>query len=190
MQQPPLRLDSAAIEEWNEAYVTVESYLCALGLRNKLLLSRAIHRVLSRAEDRVSADPTLRVPSVAMEETIHLVAEWFSNATGVPLPKKRLAARGRLALLLADLPGANQNYFLSDPPLPDEVIAALLDSYLNEGPGIDRRAMTPRPITLNPIMRRATFWWEGLNRTPIFKALLIVSALGGLGTLLLLFFWR
>lgn len=188
--QPPLQLDSSAIEEWNEAYVTVESYLCALGLRNKLLLSRAIHRVLSRAEDRVAANPDLRVPSVAMEETIHLVAEWFSSATSVQLPENRLAARGRLALLLADLPGANQNYFLSDPPLPDEVVSALRDSYLTEGPSIDRRAMTPRPITLNPIMRRATVWWEGLNRTPIFKALLIATILGALSTLLLVFFWR
>lgn len=187
---PSLRHDPAAIEEWNEAYVTAESYLCALGLRNRLLLSRVIHRILNRAEQRVADDPRLHPSTIAMEETIRLVAEWFSLATGVQLPEKRLAARGRLALLLADLPGRLQHHFLADPPLPAEVVGALRDSYLKEGPGMDRRAMTPRPITLNPIMRHATAWWEGLNRTPIFKALLIASALGGLGTILLLFFWR
>jgi len=182
--------DAASIEEWNEAFVTVESYLCALGLRNRLLRSRVIHQILERAEGRVAGDGTLHPSSVAMEETIRLVAEWFSVSTGVHLPENRLAARGRLALLLADLPGRHQSYFLSRPPLPEGVADALRNSYLNEGPGLDRRAMTPRPITLNPIMRRASAWWEGLNRTPIFKRLLIVSALGLLGTLLLLFFWR
>lgn len=187
---PAPTLDPASVEAWNEAYVTAESYLCALGLRNRLLLSRVLHRVLSRAEARVAADPGLHPSTTAMEETIRLVADWFSLSTGVHLPEHRLAARGRLALLLADLPGRHQIHFLADPPLPPEVAVALRDSYLRESPGMNRRSMTPRPISLNPIMRHATAWWEGLNRTPIFKALLIASALGALGAFLLLFFWR
>ncbi len=190
MNPPSFGGDPASIEEWNEAFVTVEGYLCSLGMKNRLLRSRIIHQVLDRAEERVAREAALRPSTVAMEETIRLVAEWFSVSTGVHLPDNRLAARGRLALLLADLPGRYQNYFLSRPPLPDEVADALRSSYLNESPVLDRRAMTPRPIALNPIMRQATVWWEGLNRTPIFKRLLILSALGLLGTLLLLFFWR
>ncbi len=182
--------DSAQITEWNDAYVTVESYLCALGLRNKLLLSRAINEVLTRAGARVSEDPSLCIPSVAMEEVIQLVADWFSRVIGLDLPEDRLGARGRLALLLADLPGKNQDYFLLEPPLPEAVTAALRDSYLTESPGVERRSMTPQPITLNPIMCSATQWWQGLYRAPIFKRLLTATVLALLGVLLLVFFWR
>lgn len=159
--------DSAGVEEWNEAYVTVESYLRALGLRNQLLLGRLVVQVIGRAEDRVRADPSLRPSSAAMEEIIRLAADWFSTVADVKLPENRLAARGRLALLLADLPGKYQDCFLADPPLPAEVVRALRESYRSEGPKLQRRAMVPRPIKLNPIMRQATEWWEDLNRTPI-----------------------
>jgi len=60
-----------------------------------------------------------------MEETISTVADWFSKAAGVDLPDNRLAARGRLALLLADIPGRYQAYIMAEPPLPPEVSAAL-----------------------------------------------------------------
>ncbi len=182
--------ETAQTAEWNDAYVTVESYLCALGLRNKLLLSRAINEVLTRAGARVSQDASLCIPSVAMEEVIQLVADWFSRVIGLDLPEDRLGARGRLALLLADLPGENQQYFLLEPPLPEAITAALRDSYLTESPGIERRSMTPQPITLNPIMCSATQWWQGLYRAPIFKRLLTTAVLALFGILLLVFFWR
>jgi len=50
--------------------------------------------------------------------------------------------------------------------------------------------MVPRPITLNPIMRHASAWWEGLHRAPIVKGLVIMTVLALMGTLFLLFFWR
>ncbi len=181
---------SATIEEWNESYVTVESYLLALGLRNRLLLSRLILRILERAEQRLVANPSLKAPSVAMEETITTVADWFSRASGIELPENRLAARGRLALLLADIPGRYQRYILAEPPLPEEVSIALKESYLRAEPLLQRRSMVPRPITLNPIMKQASAWWEGLHRAPIVKALVILTVLALMGTIFLLFFWR
>jgi hypothetical protein len=181
---------TATIEEWNESYVTVESYLLALGLRNRLLLSRLVLRILERAEQRLVEDPSLKAPSVAMEETIGTVADWFSRASGIELPENRLAARGRLALLLADIPGRYQHYILAEPPLPEEVSNALKESYIRAEPLLQRRSMVPRPITLNPIMRQASAWWEGLNRAPIVKALVILTVLSLMGTVFLLFFWR
>jgi len=44
---PLVNAVSATTEEWNESYVTVESYLLALGLRNRLLLSRLILRIIA-----------------------------------------------------------------------------------------------------------------------------------------------
>jgi hypothetical protein len=180
----------ATTEEWNESYVTVESYLLSLGVRNRLLLSRLILRILDRAQERLNEDSSQKAPSVAMEETISLVADWFSRAADVNLPDNRLAARGRLALLLADIPGRYQAYILAEPPLPPEVSAALKESYLRAEPLLQRRSMVPRPITLNPIMRQASEWWEGLHRAPIVKGLVVATVLALLGTAFLLFFWQ
>lgn len=180
----------ATIEEWNESYVTVESYLLALGMRNRLLLSRLVLKILDRAERRLQENPNLKAPSVAMEETISTVADWFSRAAGVELPENRLAARGRLALLLADIPGRYQGYILAEPPLPEEVANALKESYIRAEPLLQRKTMVPRPITLNPIMKQASAWWEGLNHAPIVKGLVITTVLALMGTLFLLYFWR
>ena len=177
-------------EEWNEAYVTVESYLLALGLRNRVLLSRLILQILDRAQARLQDDHSLKAPSVSMEETISIVADWFSRAADVKLPENRLAARGRLALLLADIPGRYQAYILAEPPLPPEVSAALQESYLRAEPLLQRRSMVPRPISLNPIMRQASAWWESLHRAPIVKGLVFLTILALAGTMFLLFFWR
>lgn len=178
------------MEVWNEAYVTVESYFCALGLRNKWLLGHLIQRVLERARQRVRENPGLPPPTVAMEETIRLVADWFSLVTGLDLPEQRLAARGRLALFLSGFADRHQAYFLAEPPLPKEVAASLREGYLRAGPTFQSRPMTPLPIDLNPLMEEASRWWELLNRTPIFKFLVVVSFLLVLATLLLVFFWR
>jgi len=177
-------------EEWNEAYVTVESYLLALGVRNRVLLSRLILRILDRAQDRLQDDHSRKAPSVSMEETIGIVADWFSRAAEVQLPENRLAARGRLALLLADIPGRYQAYILAEPPLPPEVSAALKESYLRAEPLLQRRNMVPRPITLNPIMTQASAWWESLNRAPIVRGLVFVTILALAGTAFLFYFWR
>jgi len=187
---PLVNAVNATTEEWNESYVTVESYLLALGLRNRLLLSRLILQILGRTEERLAGDPSLRAPSIAMEETISTVADWFSRAADVQLPDNRLAARGRLALLLADIPGRYHAYIMAEPPLPPDVAAALKESYLRAEPLLQRRSMVPRPITLNPIMRQASAWWEGLHRAPIVKGLVIMTVLVLMGTIFLLFFWR
>lgn len=180
----------AEMEIWNEAYVTVESYFCALGLRNKWLIGQLIHRVLERAELRVRENPALRPPTVAMEETIRLVGGWFSRVSGVDLPENRLAARGRLALFLSGFPDRHQAYFLAESPLPEDLATRLRESYLTAGPKFHSRTMTPRPITLNPLMTGASRWWELLDRTPIFKFLVVVSFLLAVATTLMVFFWR
>lgn len=178
------------MEIWNEAYVTVESYFCALGLRNKWLLGQLIQRVLERAQHRVKENPSLPPPTVAMEETIRLVADWFSRVSGVDLPQNRLAARGRLALFLSGFSGRHQAYFLSESPLPESIAATLRENYLRAGPAFQSRPMTPHPIALNPLMTGASRGWELLNRTPVFKFLVVLFFLVALATLLMVFFWR
>lgn len=184
-------LNPAETERWNEAYVTVESYYRAMGLRHPLLLSRLIYQALERAERRVAQDPALAPMSAAMEETIDLVADWFSHVIGEEASgNNRLATRGRLAMFLADLPGQYQAYFLSAEPLPKEVTTALREGYLKAGPNFQQRAMSPCTVKLNPIMKLASHWWEDMNRTPLVKAAIVgvslITAVAGL----MVFFWR
>lgn len=176
------------VADWNEAYVTVESYFCALGLRNKLLLSTCIHRVLQRAANRHQVEPARKPSALAMEEAMRLVAEWFQRVLDIQLPENRLAARGRLALLLADLPGQWQPWFLAEPPWPPAFVASMRNSYLSAGPEFQARTMTPRPIEISPFLSGASRSWENLSRTsPVLTRILAVAfGLGVIGSLALL----
>lgn len=177
------------VADWNEAYVTVESYFCALGLRNKLLLSTCIHRVLKRASIRHQVEPARKPSALAMEEAMKLVAEWFQRVLDIQLPENRLAARGRLALLLADLPGHWQPWFLAEPPWPDAFVASMRNSYLSAGPEFQIRTMTPRPIEISPFLSGASRSWDHLSRTnPVLKRVFAVmigaATIGALALLL------
>jgi len=62
-----------------------------------------------------------------------------------------LSTRGRLALLLADMPGRWQEQFLRPGPWPKEFISAMRETYLRAGPDFQLSKMTPRPFDLGPI---------------------------------------
>ena len=62
-----------------------------------------------------------------------------------------LSTRGRLALLLADMPGRWQDQFLRPGPWPNEFVVAMRENYLRAGPDFQLAKMTPRPLDLGPI---------------------------------------
>jgi hypothetical protein len=95
-----------------------------------------------------------------------LVTSWFAEVlqaspTGAD---QMLSTRGRLALLLADMPGKWQDQFLRPGPWPDEFVAAMRDSYLRAGPDFQLAKMTPRPLDLGPITTL-----DQLSRLPYVK---------------------
>src|SRR5271163_5352676 len=96
-----------SLEEWNAAYKKVESYFHALRIRNKPLLGELVLRVLERAQRRAPAEPERSATQLAAEEMDHIVTEWFADVLQSPQtnPDQMLSTRGRLALLLADMPG-------------------------------------------------------------------------------------
>ncbi len=166
---PTLPREESSVAEWNEAYETVESYFRALGLRNRLLLSTCIHRVLRQAMQIIAENQAEKPSTVAIRAAMELVAGWFQQVLETELPENRLAARGRLALFLADMQGKWQPWFLSDPPWPEEFVKVMRQSYLTAGPAFQERTMTPLPIELNPLLSGATEAWENLDRVPIVK---------------------
>lgn len=169
------RLAGRPLEEWNAAYLKVESYFHALRIRNKVLLGGLVQQVLDRARLRAANEPERTATELAAEELDHLVTEWFASVleripTGV---EQLLSTRGRLALLLADMPGKWQEQFLRPGPWPDEFVNAMRETYLRAGPDFQVSQMTPRPLDLGPIATLTNF-----GRVPLKKMAVVWIAFG------------
>lgn len=157
--EEPGRLAGRSLEEWNAAYAKVESYFHALRVRNKVLLGRLVVHVLQRAMRRAPAEPNRSATELAAEEMDHVVTEWFAQVLQeVPTgTDQMLSTRGRLALLLADMPGRWQDQFLRPGPWPEEFIGGMRATYLRAGPDFQLSKMAPRPLDLGPIATLSNF---------------------------------
>jgi hypothetical protein len=166
-------LTEGELNEWEEAYAAVEAYLQALRLRNRLLVAELVRGILWRASARRVNEPEKPARFLAMEEALTEVADWTQDVLGVPLANRRLAARGRLALLLAGMPGKWQGIFLTPAPWPPEFVAAMEKSYLAAGPQFAELTMIPKPLELNAIGSGAAQWWETMDRRPIVRLMFL-----------------
>jgi hypothetical protein len=162
-------LSEGELKEWEEAYAAVEAYLQALRLRNRLLVAELVRGILWRASARRVDEPEKPARFLAMEEALTEVAEWTQDVLDVPLENRRLAARGRLSLLLTDMPGRWQGVFLTPAPWPPEFVEAMKKSYLAAGPRFATLTMIPKPLELNAIGSGAAQWWETMDRSPIIR---------------------
>ena len=172
------------LEEWNAAYAKVESYFHALRVRNKVLLGQLVLRVLDRAARRAPAEPDRLATHLAAEEMDRIVTEWFAEVLQIPAtnPDQMLSTRGRLALLLADMPGKWQDQFLRPGPWPEEFVGAMRATYLRAGPDFQLSKMTPRPLDLGPITTLTN-----LGRLPYLKMILAWTVFALLLTAIFIF---
>jgi hypothetical protein len=155
----PGQMAGRSLDEWNAAYGKVESYFHALRVRNKVLLGRLVIQVLRRAMRRAPNEPQLSATQLAVQELDHLVTEWFTQVlehqpTG---SDHMLSTRGRLALLLADMPGKWQDQFLRPGPWPEEFVTAMRETFIRSGPDFQLSQMSPRPLDLGPIATLTNF---------------------------------
>ena len=164
---PPL--SEQELVEWEEAYTAVEAYLQALRLRNRLLVAELVRGILWRASARRTNEPDKPARLLAMEEALTEIANWTQDVLAVPLENRRLAARGRLALLLAGMPDKWQGVFLTPPPWPPAFVEAMKKSYLAAGPRFANLTMVPKPLELNAIGSGAAQWWQTMDRKPIVR---------------------
>jgi hypothetical protein len=164
----PGTMAGRSLEEWNVAYTRVERYFHALQLRNKVVLGQLVLHVLQRAMERAPAQLQVSATELAVQEMDRLIINWFGQILGSP-PAARgmLATRGRLALLLADMPGRWQDQFLTPGPWPDEFVNAMRQAYLRAGPEFQLTRMSPRPLDLGGM---AVF--VNLSQSRRFKLLL------------------
>jgi len=163
------RLSDTELNEWEEAYAAVEAYFQALRLRNRLLVAELVRGILWRASARQATEPEKPARLLAMEETLTTIANWTEDVLDEPLENRRLAARGRLALLLAGMPGKWQGVFLTPAPWPQEFVEAMRKSYLAAGPMFAELPMIPQPLEFNAFGSGAAQWWETMDRKPIVR---------------------
>ncbi len=166
-------LTEEELTEWEEAYAAVEAYLQALRLRNRLLVAELVRGILWRASARRSDEPERPARFLAMEEALSEIANWTQDVLDVPLENRRLAARGRLALLLAGMPDKWQGVFLTPAPWPPAFVEAMKRSYLAAGPRFHTLTMVPKPLELNAIGSGAAQWWETMDRKPIMRIMFL-----------------
>jgi hypothetical protein len=147
------------LEEWNLAYVRVEAYLRALRVRNRILLGQLVTQVLERTMNRALAEPERPPTDLAAEEMDRVITGWYGQVLEEsPLgAAHRLSTKGRLALLLADMPGKWQDQFLRPGPWPEEFVRTMRQAYLRAGPDFQLSRMAPRPLDLGPIVRLTQF---------------------------------
>ena len=159
-----------SMDEWNAAYARVENYFYALRIRNKTLLGQMVLQVLDRAMNRAPSEPNHSATQLAVEEMERLVNEWFADVLQIPPTQRNetLSTRGRLSLLLADMPGKWQDQFLRPGPWPEEFISAMREGYLRAGPDFQLSRMTPRPFDLGPLTTL-----QNLGRLPYTRMILI-----------------
>ena len=172
-----------SLDEWNAAYVKVENYFHALRIRNKPLLGQIVLRVLERAQRRAPAEPKRSATELAAEEMDHLVTAWFAEVlqTSPTGTDQMLSTRGRLALLLADMPGKWQDQFLRPGPWPQEFVEAMRESFFRAGPDFQLSQMTPRSLDLGPLTQLTN-----LGRMPYVRMAVVWL---GYALLLVTIFW-
>ena len=151
--------------------------LAALHIRNRLLVAELVRGILWRASARRANEPHSTARKLAMEEMLSEIGEWTEKVLDEPLENRRLAARGRLALLLAGMPDRWQGIFLTPAPWPDEFVAAMRSSYLAAGPQFAELTMVPKPLELNVIGSGAAQWWETMDRRPIVRRMFAFALL-------------
>jgi hypothetical protein len=140
-------LDIPAHPAWDEAYLRVESYLRAYGLESRVLVNRIALEIVQEARARSLEGSKDEPVSLALRITHARIGEWLARA-GLDLDwaDERIRAQGRLALVIADLPGRWANHFLSADPVPMELARAMASFQILAGPELRLGNMAPEPL--------------------------------------------
>ncbi len=164
---------------WDEAFLRVESYLRAHQIESRLLLNRLVVEIINAARAVALAPPsssaTVDPIALAMREAERRTNAWFTRVLGdaVDSDDERLGTRGRIALVLADVPARWPQHFLSATPPPPDLVEAMRSAYIEAGPEMEFTRMTPRPLDFGPIANVADEAWRTFRRWPILRAVVV-----------------
>jgi hypothetical protein len=150
---------------WDEAFLRVESYLRSYGLESRVLLNRITLDIVHEARLRSLEGGGEHPVSLALRTTHVRIGKWFAHAGhSMDWEDERVRTQGRLALIVADLPGRWANHFLSAESVPAELAAAMGSFRMLPGPELRLGTMNPEPLEfgimepgLHPVAGRR-FW--------------------------------
>jgi hypothetical protein len=132
---------------WDEAFLRVESYLRAHQLESRMLLNQLVTEIIAQARSREPAPRADESVSFAMQVTHARIGAWFARAAKESdWANERDRAHGRLALVIANLPGRWSNYFLSAESVPPELAAAMASFQFQPGPELRFSNMPTAPL--------------------------------------------
>ena len=181
-----------SVDDWDAAHRRVWAYLAALGVRHEFLLHRHVQDVMARCATRMAADSRLDALQAATDEVDRTVLAWFRavlGAAGVVIRDEDLGSlslRGRLAMLLVDLPRHWAGVFLADPPWPADFVKAVRACYIEGVPAMRLGHMTGPPLELGLVPQLADKALQTIDHT---RWLRIVLLWGGFAVLFLFIFW-
>jgi len=160
--------------DWSEAYSRVENYFFSLRIKDKLLLSQLVAKVLTRTANILKERPDSSPSRLAVNEAHQEVREWFNKVmTAAGMDQEDIGSKGRLALFLSDLPNRWQSEFLHEGPWPEPFLQDLRDSYLQTGPVFQKSVMKSREIDLGPVSAIADDAWRLIARWPVIGTIIV-----------------
>jgi len=173
-------------ESFDDAYTKVEHYLIALQIKNRRVLSKLVYLILENTAKKHLLNPEVNITTLAMQEAHRLTSEWcerilgmkFTHNAGIPM-------RGRLAMLLSDMPNKWVKQFLSEGQVPQELVDSMRKAYLSSGPDFQIKRMPHRALELNPAGSILAETFKLVNKIP-YGALLVYLII--IALFLLLFF--
>ena len=160
--------------DWSEAYSRVENYFFSLRIKDKLLLSQLVAKVLMRTANNLKNNPDTAPSALAVKEAHREVQDWFNGVLAAAgMDRENIGAKGRLALFLSDLPNRWQSEFLHAGPWPEAFLQDIRDSYLHTGPAFQKSLMLPRDIDLGPVSAIADDAWRVIARWPVLGTMVV-----------------
>ena len=156
--------------DWDEAFLRVESYLRAHHIESRVLLNRLTTDILAAARLLALEQPDETPVTLAMRIAQARIGEWLVQALGHgDWADERFRARGRLALLLADIPQDYPERFLALDELPPETKGRLSNARLVPGPDLRLASMPSAPLEF-PLTTAVEEKWTTFNRSTFFRA--------------------
>ncbi len=164
---PPFVPANAA---WDEAFLRVESYLRAHQIESRVLLNQRTTEILTAARALAAEHPEEAPVTLAIQVAHARIGEWLVQALGEgDWADERFRARGRLALLMAEVPRKHPERFLSREGVPPETRNRLTAAALHAGPELRRTRMPSAPLEF-PLGEAVEEKWVTFSRSAFFHA--------------------
>jgi hypothetical protein len=170
-EQAPAAASAADVPinaEWDEAFLRVESYLRAHRIESRILLNQLATEIIGSARKLAADHPKEPPVTLAMQVAHGRIGEWVcQNIGGGDWMDARFRARGRLALLLAGVPGRCPERFLRDE-LPDDLRSPLTSAELEPGPEVRLSRMPSNRLEF-PLAEAVEANWVTFSRSAFLR---------------------